>query len=660
MYSYWNRRQFIHYICTGTALSSFSSLPVLLSSCSNEDYSYQNEVDYSFIENLKEASIVAPNSKHVGIWYFPIDNEKSPFLFQHPNSEIIFKKITIPEKAKFQFSIALHKSSWEKSGDGVLFEVHLNMPNSDKKLIFSKYIDPKNNDEDRKCFEENIDLSSYQNKKVDFSFSTSCGPNQNQNFDWAGWGNPRITKTKKIKLTKKKKKPNIILISIDTLRADHLRCFGNNKIHTPNIDKIATDGVIYRSAIAQAPNTLPSHFSILTSLYPTTHLAFHESSPLGHGLNKLTAEKDTLAKALKKEGFSTAAFVDGGYLNHKYGYDQGFDIYDDAGGHLAVINKKVLDYIEKNHNQNFFLFMHFYDVHGPYEPPTQYRNMYYSKHNNTGNDTRMEYLKCLEALRYLNLDDIYSFDRLKANYMGGVTYADNELGKLFDKLSSLNIYDDTIIIILSDHGESFLEHNFYVGHGLQCYDQEVHIPLIIKFPKQKNKSTVIYDQVESIDVMPTILDVLDVSLNQKAQGRSLLPLFNSKNTDIERLFAYGEANAHGLRFVRTNKWKYIYTPKTDVMSIVNKQISPNSNIKLEDHFTHEDQLYNLDSDPLETNNIITKEKGIANELISIMNQKINKNNMLARSFKNVRSNGITKPQLSEKEKEKLKTLGYIK
>jgi len=240
---------------------------------------------------------------------------------------------------------------------------------------------------------------------------------------------------------------------------------------------------------------------------------------------------------------------------------------------------------------------------------------------------------------------------------------DNELGKLFAKMKELKIFDNTLIVFISDHGESLFEHHIYMGHGLFLYDNEVKIPLIIKPPKSDGGNSVINNQVESIDVMPTILDLLNLPQNQDGQGRSLAKFMRGAKFVEDEHYAFGESsNTGGTPFIRSNKWKFIPKMKMDLPEVIRIHLRPSDKINLAQYIPEGEQLYDLKNDPLEMNNIVDKEPGIVSELKEQLSRWDEDNKKMSLQFKKDQGSALpktTKPKLTEEEKEKLRALGYV-
>lgn len=336
---------------------------------------------------------------------------------------------------------------------------------------------------------------------------------------------------------------NLLLVTIDTLRADRLGCYGYSKVETPNLDRVARNGVLFENAIAQAPLTAPSHASMMTGLYPTVHQVRDTGGFV------LSAAHPTIAALLRREGWDTAAFVGSSVLKKRFGFGQGFDVYDDRMGDnrerpAGEVVDRAVAWLGTQSGKPFFLWIHVYDPHLPYTPPSPFREKYAGR-----------------------------------LYDGEVAYTDQQLGRLFDAVHRKS--PDTLIVVLADHGEAFSEHGEY-AHGVFLYDTTLHIPFLIAGPGVP-AGTRVKSQVRTIDLLPTLLELVRVGAPQGIQGVSLAPAFAGKEfpagaSYVETLFPKINMGWAELRAVRTGRWKYISAPKPE--------------------------LYDLAEDPAETRNVI--------------------------------------------------------
>jgi arylsulfatase A-like enzyme/Tfp pilus assembly protein PilF len=396
------------------------------------------------------------------------------------------------------------------------------------------------------------------------------------------------------------KKYNIVLVTIDTLRADHLPAYGYRQIKTPNLDQIASQSLLFENAIAQIPMTLPSHASILTGLLPIAH-GIHDNA--GYVLNP---KINTLAEILKSNGYKTAAFVSSFILDSQFGLSQGFDYYSDsftlarAGAQVdntdvsrraEATEAEVDTWLKEKQTTPFFLWVHYYDPHDPYDPPEPYKHEYGS-----------------------------------SLYDGEIAYVDHVLGDLITSLRRYQNMNQTILIIAGDHGEGLGEHKERT-HSLFLYRATQHVPLLMRVPELKPRR--IAGVVSLIDIAPTILEWSGIPVTSDMQGKSLIPLIEGKEKSSrvaysESMFAELHYGWSPLRSVTTADYKFIEAPKAE--------------------------LYDQKTDTAEVRNIF--------------NEKSNESSMLRNQLNQIIRTGTreasTKPQQVDFEtEEKLKALGYI-
>ena len=255
---------------------------------------------------------------------------------------------------------------------------------------------------------------------------------------------------------------NVLLIGVDTLRADHVECYGSKDVRTPHMNRLAKDGVLFRNAVVQVPLTLPSFCSIMTGTYPM----YHGVRDFSYG--SLRQDKTTLAELLKGRGYATGAFIGAFVLDARFGLDQGFDHYDGRfnlkkyeGVDPGTIQRRgdgvasrAIEWIGQNRDQQFFAWIHLYDPHHPYTPPEPYRS------------------------RYAN------------PYAGEIAYTDSLVGRILAFLDENDLYDNTLIVLTSDHGESLGEHQEQ-NHGFFIYDTTLKVPLVMKLPRTRARAQVV-------------------------------------------------------------------------------------------------------------------------------------------------------------------------
>ncbi len=330
--------------------------------------------------------------------------------------------------------------------------------------------------------------------------------------------------------------PNIVLVTVDTLRADHLGCYGNTDVQTSHIDRLARDGILFRRAITQAQNTNPALSSILTGLYAREHGVYNNRT-------RLAKHHRTLAEALGAHGYRTAGFVSARHLNPDHsGFGQGFDDFhpcDSIERNAGKTTDLVLDWLEHRRREPFFLWVHYFDPHMPYLPPHPFDKMY------DGADPRDPRVPSMEEVVFPQGAGGYYLDWLggvtdiaypRAQYRGEVSYLDSQAGRLLDGLKQFDLYRDSLVIFTADHGESLGEHGVYFDHaGLN--EAVVHVPLIVKAPGEAGGRTVEH-VVESRAIFSTVLGVA----GEAEEPSSLLPL--PADNEDKLAVAYSEHNRH--------------------------------------------------------------------------------------------------------------------
>ena len=335
---------------------------------------------------------------------------------------------------------------------------------------------------------------------------------------------------------------NVLLITVDTLRADHVGAYGYAPAQTPNMDRLAEEGALFQNAIAVIPLTLPSHSSIMTGVNPYVH------GVRDNGGFYLDEKSETLAEVLKSKGFRTGGFISAFVLDRRWGIAQGFEEYFDNFelSKFKMVSmdsvqrrgdetlQKTMEWMDRHKSERFFAWMHLYDPHTPYDPPEPFRSSITRK-------------------------DAIGF------YDGEVAYSDNLIGRIREYLEKNQLLDTTLVILTSDHGESLGEHS-ESAHGFFIYDATVHVPLIIRMPGAGPQK--IKDQVRGIDLFATICEAAGVECNSGA-GTSLMPLVRGESWG-KRLVAYSESyyprfhyGWSELKALRTNDYKYIDAPERE-------------------------------------------------------------------------------------------------
>ncbi|HXH50119.1 MAG TPA: sulfatase-like hydrolase/transferase [Terriglobia bacterium] len=357
---------------------------------------------------------------------------------------------------------------------------------------------------------------------------------------------------------------NVVVVTIDTLRADHLACYGYNQIKTPNIDQLARTGVRFSNAMTPVPITLPAHTALMTGQYPMA-TGMHDFSG-----NMLASGTMTLAGLLHGHGYSTAAFIGSAALDSRFGLNQGFETYYDHFNlghskeiHLDQIERRgdqvvdlAMKWVESHRQKPFFIWVHLYDPHAPYDPPGPYARLYRNR-----------------------------------PYDGEIAFADAQVGRLFDYLKQQHLYENSLVVLASDHGESLGEHGEKT-HGFYIYNATVRVALIMRIPGDPPR--VVQQGVSLVDVMPTLLQVLEIPRPASIQGQSLLSLMMGRQSGSAS-GQYAENYAPLLHF----GWNRLLSFEWRGMKYIE---------------TTRPELYDLKTDPHELHNLFSTHQALAHEM----------------------------------------------
>lgn len=402
-------------------------------------------------------------------------------------------------------------------------------------------------------------------------------------------------------------KPNILIMTLDTMRADHLPFYGYQDVKTSSLNALAEKGIVFEECITSSPLTLPSHCSIMTGLYPTFH------GVRVNGNAALSEQHQTLAESLAENGYECGAFIGAFVLDGRWGLRQGFHYYDDQ---FDLKKYKLLDislvqrpgneiadaalaWLEKEQDKRFFAWLHFYDPHTPYDPPEPYLSEYSSR------------------------------GRIGL-YDGEIAFMDEQIGRIMTWLKEKGLDKKTVIVIVGDHGEGLGEHG-EMTHGYFIYDYAVRVPLLVVVPVEEFQGIRVKQQVRTIDIFPTVLDMTGLPTPTQNQGKSLLPLIfqPKKNENFE---AYSEAMTPDILYgwspllsLRQGKYKYIDAPRPE--------------------------LYDLSLDPQELSNIQTEHPQLVQNMKTALDRIIRETSSNAPAPESA--------NLDRATLERLASLGYI-
>lgn len=466
---------------------------------------------------------------------------------------------------------------------------------------------------------------------------------------------------------------NVLLISIDTLRADHLNCYGYEERRvSPNVDALAADGILFEHYISASPWTTPAHMSLITSLYPSSHgliesfMDMMTEMEAGGGFTKLPDARVTLAEVLRGAGFDTAAFTAGGTLDPRLGFDQGFDEYKISMYKLRENNvSEMLDWMGYHRDAPFFLFWHTFEVHAPYIRPeflpevvaadtaraigSELREL--DSDLPTEHPSLNDHIGNVHAVpNLLKQHGQYNAKVTRALYDGGVKNMDRWIGRVCDRLKELDLYDRTLIVFTSDHGDELGDRSperIYDFHGHSVYREIVRVPLIIKLPGRKFAGTRVGALARTIDVMPTLMDVLDIDdETNQMEGASLRPLWESGARESDRIaFSEGAAQPYEVKSIRTDRYKFMVLIPPDIVQAHGRRYLPPE--------IERRGLYDLVADPGETKNLMVPGASVPPGVAESLERRL-------REFVETSQGVADRVELDEETLKRLRALGYVK
>jgi arylsulfatase A-like enzyme len=415
------------------------------------------------------------------------------------------------------------------------------------------------------------------------------------------------------------RRPNILLISLDALRADHLGSYGYDRDTSPFLDQLAAGGLRFGWSFVNTHGTPPSHTTLFSSLYQETHRVSYRPKLGDWSPHQVPETFPFLPQLLGQAGYATLGVTDGGFMSASFGFDRGFDHFDDGAEGIASGTERLLSMLRKPRQQPIFAFLHTYEIHSPYHPPEQYRELFGTFDSQLAADS-----ETLHALQ----DDASSLSQedlryLRAMYDASIRYTDDQLRAFFAELREQGFLDNALVIITADHGEEFGDHGGLL-HRDSLYEELLRVPLIIFGPGMAPGS--VDDRlVSTIDIAPTLLLAAESQPHPLMAGQDLLA---SERRKIDFPHVFSQYSDRRLS-IRTRRWKLIESPREDRL-----------------------ELYDLLADPDEKVNLATKERRLAGRLRKQLR-------LWKEGCPRLEDLLEKKDSLAEEEQEKLRALGYL-
>jgi choline-sulfatase len=531
--------------------------------------------------------------------------------------------VRVANSARLEFGYGF-KSSAEEGAGRIVIKMHraFHLP----RILFSEELREKD-----VWKEKFVDLSRFSGQNLRLSFE-ALPSNKEANPFLILLSNPTLvsdsSEAKRVKF--------VFLLSFDALRADHLGTYGYQRPTSPHIDAFARDSVLFENASTAATWTLPSFGSLFTSLYPSFHDAKDISKPLSHSLR-------TLPELVDKQGYSTAAFIQNPLLHPLYGFAKGFDSYN---YHISKdVKERVetsLEWLPLSKSPKKFLFVHLISPHTPYTAPQHHLRRV------AGNEADSARIDPSAYARFLNREKCGKLESkdlqdILLMYDAEILQADDLFQSYIRRLKELGWYDDALIILMSDHGEEFLDHGT-TFHGQNVFPATTHIPLIIKFPAQHRLHGVrIRNRVHLIDVMPTVLDVLGMQGPSEMQGKSLFSMIHSgaEKVDAERILF--TENRDGVLGITHRNYHYVYSePDARGWSCPPRRM---------------EELYDLKTDPVETRDLFPGHPDLLTLFRRERDSYVSRAEKFRRSKLGTDSSRKVEPE--RELKEQIRALGYV-
>jgi arylsulfatase A-like enzyme len=540
----------------------------------------------------------------------------TPFEFRY--------RVVMPERAFLTFAIGIaalpsFEGDFDLPGNRMKFTVRVG-ENAPEQTVFDREIHVSRKD---RWLEQVVDLRRYAGREMWVVFQTEFPGHapDGSHLPLVGvYADPVLHDRGAYRSSR-----GVVVVSIDTLRRDHVSLYGYPRRTTPGLELLARESVVFDDAVSTSSWTLPAHASLLTSTYPGVHGAV--SSRVG-----LSPSFPNLARTLSENGFFTQAMVTHVYLSKEYGFAEGFDRHRYLPDTRAEeLTNEAIRFLEARGDEDFFLFLHYYDPHWHYDPPPPYDTFFDPSYDGGANGIWWDFKD--EDRESIDPRDLH---HILALYDGEILYTDREVERLFREMKRIGVFEETLVVVTSDHGEEFLEHGAW-EHQKTLYEEQLRIPLVMKLPRGRMGPLRVDHQVSLIDVAPTILAELGIEAPETYQGR---PLLSSAGV-VESAWAETEHTLDGSRKIAVRRGarerKSIFTLRQNGGEL--------AGIDLE--------LFDLELDSGETTNLDDPQvrEAVEDELASYL--------------KEVERRRAGKPpgpdvDLSPEEVERLRALGYLK
>jgi len=565
----------------------------------------------------------------------------------YPHSEYRYA-LRVPAEGRLRVAAGIEDHGWTTQDHGVTFSVAV-VAAGETHTIFSRRLDPAHTASDRAWLDVDLPLDQYRDRSVELAFRTEsvspAGTAIGATDDLAVWANPTVYVRRAA--ADRRREPNVFLITVDTLRADHLGCYGYARDTSPAIDALAKRSVLFEHVFTTIPRTTPALASLMTGLDPRAHGVMTL-------LDSLAESQTTLAERLAARGYVTGASVTHN-VSRQSGLQQGFDTYadhddfgvDDHRSRAEHITERATRWVSEHAGMKMFFWLHVWDPHFRYQPPAPYDDLF-DPNGAAGFDLyqRLDRGELTAGQVYFHNDlTPPQLAHAIALYDGEIRYADTVVGSFLQLLKDLQLYDDALIIFTADHGESLGEQGYFFEHGEYLYDSTLHIPLIIKFPRGRHAGLRFRGKAMISDVMPTVLSVVAAPEVQGLAGRDLTGFLDG--TAEPHPDCYAET---GRRFFPENSRRYLNGLEGNWKSI---RSGPWKLIEIPKAETNLYELYDTQKDPGETTNLYRPGDPQAKELTARLHA------WLASFEEGAKPAKQEQREIDPATRERLRALGYM-
>lgn len=537
--------------------------------------------------------------------------------------QFVSRPLELPDAPYLSVSFAVRRPEKAAPGAPVRFRIKAEHARGSATLL-DETRDPEELGAGSTWADRVIDLGNMAGETVRFEFTIEQGPDPGPTQ--VIWSSPVVFNQP---AAPDPTRPNVLLISLDTLRADRLGAYGYDRETSRAIDAFAESSVLFENCISPSSWTLPAHASIFTGLHPSVHGATTYDGAT------LPMEIPTLGELARARGYRAAAFS-GGWVSSKFGFARGYERYAE---HLILERKleNALDWLDGLKGRPFFLFFHTFEIHAPYEPPEEFAE----KFTDPSYDGLLKGRFAPDGEEYLAILSEADRQRVSDLYDAGIAYTDAKLGDFFEALKARGLWENTLVAVFSDHGEELWDHGGW-GHGVTLYEEELHVPLIIKLPGKEPAAGRVDALVSLMDLYPTVAEVLGSSPSVKQQGRNLMRLLRGTEASWDRGFTVSEVG------LRDNAWEYIHeNPRRYAARTVDAKLILNGEAS-------ENEFFRLGNDPGERTNLYPSAPEATGKLEQRLSEALRRYTDERQAFKD--QGAVT---MDEETAARLKALGYL-